>query len=207
MLYLDYFFLFMGMNAEPTPDGTAFADPTQYLFLMKDQSVKSKFKLHTEIVFFDKNVDNMMGNKYLLSLGYDDKIEGGKKMESALVFKIWEFVSLDDYVPHSLTNLTGGTIWEKPINDQQNKLTPVMFKIEVNGIPYVKGVKKFSVSKDLMWAALVTQDNSILVYKLLDRDNNQGFKFMPENRFRNETRPFTHLAQFKDVIDLFIFKN
>lgn len=27
MLYLDYFFLFMGMNAQKTADGTALADP------------------------------------------------------------------------------------------------------------------------------------------------------------------------------------
>ena len=58
----------------------------------------------------------MMGNKYLLSLGYDEKIENGKNVEKALVFKIWEFFSLDEYVPHSVTNLTGGTIWEKPVN-------------------------------------------------------------------------------------------
>ena len=89
-------------------------------------------------------------------------------------------------------------------------MTPVMYKIKVNGINYMEAIKKFSVSKDLMWAALVTQDNSILVYKLID--NNQGNKFMTEDMFEKQTRPFTHLKEkhfsyMKDVVDLFIFKN
>jgi hypothetical protein len=48
MLYLDYFFLFLGLNAETTPDESALIDPQQYLFLMKDMFVKkdSEFKIH-----------------------------------------------------------------------------------------------------------------------------------------------------------------
>ena len=69
-------------------------DQTQYLFLMKEMQVKSEFKIHRSVVFLDKNVDNLMNNKFLLSLGYDDHIEGDN-VKTALVFKIWEFISLD----------------------------------------------------------------------------------------------------------------
>ena len=44
-----------------------------------------------------------MGNKYLLSLGYDDRIDPntGQITETALVFKLWDFISLDSkYQPH-----------------------------------------------------------------------------------------------------------
>ena len=50
-------------------------------------------------------------------------------------------------------------------------MTPIMYKIEVDGQNYLDDIKKFSVSKDLMMAALVKSDNTILVYKLLDRDS------------------------------------
>lgn len=97
MLYLDYFFLFMGMNAHKTPDGQALADPNQYLFLMKEMQVKSEFKVHRSVLFLDKNVENAMGNKFLLSLGYDDNVDAvtGNVGETILVFKIWDFISLD----------------------------------------------------------------------------------------------------------------
>ncbi len=38
-----------------------------------------------------------MRNKYLLSLGYDDYYDSqtGQIKETALVFKIWDFISLD----------------------------------------------------------------------------------------------------------------
>ena len=71
MLYLDYFFLFMGMNAAQNKDG-GLLDQGQYLFLMKEMQVKSEFKIHRSVLFLDKNVDNLMNNKFLLSLGYDD---------------------------------------------------------------------------------------------------------------------------------------
>ena len=97
MLYLDYFFLFMGMNAQKTADGTALADPNQYLFLMKEMQVKSEFQVHRSVLFLDKNVENVMGNKFLLSLGYDDCIDpqSGTISDTILVFKIWDFISLD----------------------------------------------------------------------------------------------------------------
>lgn len=97
MLYLDYFFLFMGMNAAKTPDQTQLADPNQYLFLMKEMQVKSEFKVHRSVLFLDKNVDNVMGQKFLLSLGYDDNVDAatGNVGEAILVFKIWDFISLD----------------------------------------------------------------------------------------------------------------
>ena len=96
MLYLDYFFLFMGLNARKTPDGSALIDQNQYLFLVKEMQVKSEFKIHRSVVYLDKNVSNVMDNKYLLSLGYDDRLDSsGNVAETALVFKIWDFISLD----------------------------------------------------------------------------------------------------------------
>jgi len=60
------------MNAQKTPDGNSLVDHNQYLFLLKNSQVKSEFKIHRSVLFLDKNVDNLMHNKYLLSLGYDD---------------------------------------------------------------------------------------------------------------------------------------
>lgn len=93
---MDYFFLFMGMNAQKNPD-ESLVDPYQYLFLMKEMQVKSEFKIHSSVLFLDKNVDNFMGNKFLLSLGYDQNVDmnTGTVGDTFLVFKIWEFVSLD----------------------------------------------------------------------------------------------------------------
>lgn len=93
---MDYFFLFMGMNAHKNPD-ESLVDPNQYLFLMKEMQVKSEFKIHSSVLFLDKNVDNFMGNKFLLSLGYDQNVDmnTGTVSDTYLVFKIWEFVSLD----------------------------------------------------------------------------------------------------------------
>lgn len=39
---------------------------------MKGNQVKSEFKIHKSVVFFDKNIDNYLRNKYLISLGFDD---------------------------------------------------------------------------------------------------------------------------------------
>jgi hypothetical protein len=38
-------------------------------------------------------------------------------------------------------------------------MTPAMFKIEIEGKPYMDPVKKFTVSKDCVMAALVTNQN------------------------------------------------
>ena len=55
--------------------------------------MQNEFKLHKSIVFFDKNVDNRMQSKFLLSLGYDEEVEESTKnvLQTALVFKIWDF--------------------------------------------------------------------------------------------------------------------
>ena len=108
MLYLDYFFLFMGMNSKMDSTGAALQDPNQYLFLMKEMQVKSEFKIHRSVLFLDKNVDNFMGNKFLLSLGYDDSVDAntGNVLETHLVFKIWDFISLDRKCTSILLSLT-----------------------------------------------------------------------------------------------------
>ena len=93
--------------------------------------------------------------------------------QKALVFKIWDFISLDskyilthvfltlqfllDYSTKS--GITGGTIWDKNPNDQSGQMTPVMYRIEVGGVPYTEPVKKFAVSRDGVLAALVTSSN------------------------------------------------
>lgn len=66
---------------------------------MKSNQVKSEFKIHKSVLFFDKNIDNFMKNKFLISLGYDDKFDDqGNVLQTALILKIWDFISLDDYI-------------------------------------------------------------------------------------------------------------
>lgn len=74
MLFLDHFFLFMGLNGFQNPQGQLL-DANEYLFLMKDNHVKSEYKLHKNVLYLDKNVDNKLKNKYLLSLGYDEQTD------------------------------------------------------------------------------------------------------------------------------------
>ena len=64
---------------------------------MKEMQVKSEFKVHKSVLYLDKNVENLLGNKYLLSLGYDEQIDpnNGAVLQTALVFKVWDFISLD----------------------------------------------------------------------------------------------------------------
>ena len=61
-----------------------------------------------------------------------------------------------DYVGASHLSLTGGTIWERKEHEQKNQQTPTMYKIEIEGKPYLDPVKKFAVSSDMVLAALVT---------------------------------------------------
>ena len=93
--------------------------------MFKNSQVKCHFKIHTGVVFLDKNVNNPLENKYILSLGYDDRVEPeGHISERALIFKIWDYTCLHgrffyflshlrsiDYVEATETCLTGGTIW------------------------------------------------------------------------------------------------
>ena len=53
--------------------------------------------MHARVLFMDKNVENPLNNKYLLSLGEDEIIDqsSGAVAQKALVFKIWDFISLD----------------------------------------------------------------------------------------------------------------
>lgn len=62
--------------------------------------------------------------------------------------------------------LTGGTIWDKAQNDASGLMTPLMYKIEIEGKPYLDPVKKFAVSNDCVLAALVKHDNQILIYRV-----------------------------------------
>ena len=64
------------------------------LYLMKEMRVKSEFKLHNSVLYLEKNVVNYKNQKFILSLGYDSIIEDAKPT-NALVFKVWDFISLD----------------------------------------------------------------------------------------------------------------
>lgn len=81
---------------------------------MKGNQVKHEYKIHRSVLFLDKNVDNYLKNKYLLSLGYDDQVDAtGNTLQTALVFKIWDFISLSEYVQSSPNGgLTGGSVWD-----------------------------------------------------------------------------------------------
>ena len=43
-------------------------------------------------------------------------------------------------------------------------MMPHMYKIEVDGKPYLENIKKFAVSRDCVLAALVLHNNNILIY-------------------------------------------
>ena len=43
-------------------------------------------------------------------------------------------------------------------------MMPHMYKIEVDGKPYLDPIKKFAVSRDCVLAALVLHNNNILIY-------------------------------------------
>jgi hypothetical protein len=45
-------------------------------------------------------------------------------------------------------------------------MTPIMYRIEFGGKPYLEPVKKFAVSRDCRIAALVMKNNQILVYNV-----------------------------------------
>lgn len=113
MIFLDHFFLFMGMNNEKAADGTIL-NQDQYLFLMKGDQVKIEYKIHKSVLFLEKNIDNFLKNKYIVSLGIDEFNDPSQgKQESALVLKIWDFMSLDDYTPaNNQGRLTGGSVWD-----------------------------------------------------------------------------------------------
>lgn len=135
---------------------------------MKGNQVKTEYRIHRSVLYLDKNVDNFLKNKYILSLGYDDYIDpqSGKVTDTALVFKIWDFMSLDDY-PQATNKggLTGGCAWNNEINPNGMSV-PAMFKLEIEGVPYLEPVKKFAVSKDLWMAALVTSNNQIMICRV-----------------------------------------
>jgi hypothetical protein len=169
-------------------------DPNQYLFLVKEMQVKSEFKIHRSVVYLDKNIQNVMGNKYLLSLGYDDrKDSSGNVVETALVFKIWDFISLDNYIKDPDTGLTGGSVWEKHRDPDHNE-TPVMYKIMIDDKHYLEQVKKFAVSGDGMLAGIVMHTNQIIIYKIFDDNNNTNtWQFVSEKKFIKDEKRFKHL--------------
>ena len=57
MMFLDHFFLFLGINGASTVQGRQ-NDDSHYLFLMKEMQVKSELKIHGSVVFLDKNDEN-----------------------------------------------------------------------------------------------------------------------------------------------------
>lgn len=82
-----------------------------------------------------------------------------------------------------------------------------MYRITVDDKPYTQPVKKFAVSRDGVLAALVTATNQVLVYKIIDQDQHGTFQFVAERKFSRDCRVYKHPDTYKEVIDLFIFKN
>ena len=70
-------------------------------------------------------------------------------------------------------------MFDPPMSDE----APMMYKIEIEGKPYTENVKKFAVSKDLVLAALVTETNQILVYRLMDKGQDGKWCFIDEKKF------------------------
>jgi hypothetical protein len=70
---------------------------------MKEMQARSEFKVHHSIVFLHKY--DKSNNKFLLSLGYDDQYDqtSPNPISRALIFKIWEFTSLDSKISLSLS--------------------------------------------------------------------------------------------------------
>ena len=122
MIYLDYFFFFLGVNKDETGQPQSLQidknDSNQYLFWMKDMVVKSQYMIHNKVLYLDKNVTNPMEKKFLMSLGIDYKIDVETKaiLSEVMVFKIWDILNLDTYPVDG--NLSGGSVWEKSISDQ-----------------------------------------------------------------------------------------
>lgn len=48
MVYLDMFFLFLGMDLRNKDD------PTEYFYLTKNLQIKAEFKIHTKTYYVDK---------------------------------------------------------------------------------------------------------------------------------------------------------
>ena len=80
---------------------------------MKGNQVKSEFKIHKAVLYFDKNIDNYLKNKYIISLGYDDPQDPSIMTTSPpMILKIWEFISLDDYCKDA-SGMTGGSYFDR----------------------------------------------------------------------------------------------
>lgn len=146
-----------------------------------------------------------MDNKYLLTLGYDDKSQDGNIVETALVFKIWDFISLDNYSQYRGDTPTGGSIWDR--TTERSEDAPVSYRIQVDGKDYLGQLQKFAVSKDLVLCALVTHDSKVYVYKVLEKNSEGSVLFAPQAKFNKEAREFKLPDAYSKVIDLFIFKD
>jgi hypothetical protein len=153
----------------------------------------------------EKNVDNMMDNKFVLTLGYDDKKDqDGNIVETALVFKIWDFICLDNYSQYRGDTPTGGSIWER--STERSEDAPISYRIQVDGKDYLGQLQKFAVSKDLVLCALISHDSKVYVYKVLEKNSEGSVNFSPQAKFNKEAREFKLPEAYSKVIDLFIFK-
>ena len=129
---------------------------------MKGNQVKSEFKIHRSVLFFDKNIDNYLKNKYLISLGSDDIPSNANVQEGmqTYILKIWEFINLENYYSDQ-SGFLGGSYWDKADNQSKGMTVPTMFKLESTD-----PIKKFTVSKDMLFACMVTGNNQIYLYQV-----------------------------------------
>jgi len=79
-------------------------------------------------------------NKYLLTLGLDNRIDNGEKIDTALVFKIWDFSKIGSYFDYSDTVPTGGEIFTYV----QNNSSPVCYRIKIDNKDYFEEQIKFT---------------------------------------------------------------
>ena len=77
-----------------------------------------------------------------------------------MILKIWEFISLDDYCKDA-SGMTGGSYFDRTENQHKGATVPIMYKIESTD-----PIKKFTVSKDMLFACMVTGNNQIFLYQV-----------------------------------------
>ena len=171
---------------------------------MKDNKVVSEYRLHHQVLFLQKSVNNQMGNKYILSMGYDQLDEpteanafsDGKRH---LVLKIWDF---KDLLAGEYTKTAAGGIAGSCLSKALKSYT-----IEADDAPYTGDIKMFGVSQDLCMAGIILQDNSIYLYKLLEKNRTSHWTLATEKRMKDSLRICSLGEQYSEVANLSIFKD
>jgi hypothetical protein len=81
------------------------------MYQYKKERIIAKYRLHDTLLFFVKNENNKLQNKYFITLGFDKRLEGGEVKEKCLVLKIWDIRKMDNYFDYSDEAPTGGSMF------------------------------------------------------------------------------------------------